>query len=134
MSVKGKVRHQLFLPTALSDRFEAVASRPGVSRSDMLARAVEAWLDRKDVSEIDARFGPRLDRITAALDRLTRDSQIALETLALFIRYELAINTPLAESDAAGRAAGAARFEAFLTQVARQVASGDRTLERGGRR
>ncbi|MGF7156116.1 CopG family transcriptional regulator [Novosphingobium gossypii] len=134
MSVKGKIRHQLFLPRALSDRFEAVASRPGVSRSDMLARAVEAWLDRKDVSELDARFGPRLDRITALLDRLVRDSHIELETLALFIRYELTIHAPLAESDSAGRAAGNARFETFLNQVARQVASGDRTLERADRR
>nr|WP_232496326.1 CopG family transcriptional regulator [Novosphingobium kaempferiae] len=127
--MKGKVRHQLFLSQALSDRFLAFAARPGVSRSDLLATALEDWLGRKDRCDLDDRFGPRLDRVIALLDRLVRDSHIELETLALFIRYELAINPPLADDDHARRAAGAVRFEAFLTQVARRVASGDRTLE-----
>lgn len=131
MSVRGKVRHQLFLSQALSDRFLAVAARPGVSRSDLLATALEDWLGRKDRSDLDDRFGPRLDRVIALLDRLVRDSHIELETLALFIRYELAINPPLADDDHARRAAGTVRFEAFLKQVARRVATGDRTLEAG---
>lgn len=132
--MKGKVRHQLFLPQAVSDRFTAMAARPGVSRSQLLARAVSDWLDRRDATDLDERFGPRLDRITALLDRLVRDSHIELETLALFIRYELAIHPPLADSDRAGRAAGGVRFEAFLTQVARKVAMGERTLEKGAPR
>lgn len=131
MTVKGKIRYQLFLPQSLSDRFLAVASRPGVSRSDMLARAVEDWLGRKDRSDLDDRFGPRLDRVIVSLDRLVRDSHIELETLALFIRYELAINPPLADEDHVRRAAGAVRFDAFLKQVARKVAAGERTLEAG---
>lgn len=53
---------------------------------------------------------------------------VVLETLALFIRFELAIQTPLAENDAAGRALGAKRFEAFVTQVGRQVSTGRRSL------
>lgn len=53
---------------------------------------------------------------------------LILETLALFIRFELAIQTPLAENDQAGRALGAKRFEAFVTQVGRQVSTGRRTL------
>lgn len=134
MTMKGKVRHQLFLSPALSDRLQALASRPGVSRSSLLERALTDWLDRKDCSELDERFGPRLDRVIALLERLVRDTHIELETLALFIRYELAIHAPLADADSAGRAAGSARFEAFLTQVARKVAMGERTLEKGARR
>ncbi|MBY8823198.1 CopG family transcriptional regulator [Sphingomonas colocasiae] len=127
----GKVRHQLFLPRATSDRLEALASRPGVSKSALLAEAVSAWLDRRGRSELDDRFGLRLDRMIELLDRLARDSHIQLETLALFIRYELAINPPLAPDDHAGRAVAAKRFEAFLLQVARQVSAGQRSLEPG---
>lgn len=126
-----KVRHQLFLPRPLSDRLEALAAKPGASKSAILADAVIAWLDRRGRSELEDRFGIRLDRITDLLDRLERDSHISLETLALFIRYELAIHPPLAENDHAGRAAAAKRFEAFLTQVARAIAGGRRTFDPG---
>lgn len=126
-----KVRHQLFLPRPVSDRLEALAAKPGASKSAILADAVTAWLDRRGRSELEDRFGIRLDRITDLLDRLERDSHIGLETLALFIRYELAVTPPLAESDTAGRAAAAKRFEAFLTQIARQIAGGRRTFDPG---
>ena len=123
-----KVRHQLFLPRPLSDRLEALAARPGASKSAILADAVAAWLDKRGVSELDDRFGLRLDRMSKALGRIERDAEVILETLALFIRFELAIQTPLAENDHSGRALGAKRFEAFVTQVGRQVSSGRRTL------
>jgi len=126
-----KVRHQLFLPKPVSDRLEALAAKPGASKSALLADAVTAWLDRRGRSELEDRFGHRLDRMSDLLDRLARDSHIQLETLALFIRYELAINPPLAADDHAGRAVAAKRFEAFLTQVARQVGTGRRSFEPG---
>jgi len=123
-----KVRHQLFLPKPVSDRLESLAAKPGASKSAILADAVTAWLNRRGASELEDRFSHRLDRITRALGRIERDGQIQLETLALFVRYELAIHAPLAENDSAGRALAAKRFEAFITQVGRQIAAGRRTI------
>lgn len=123
-----KVRHQLFLPRPLSDRLEALAAKPGASKSAVLADALTAWLNRRGTSELDDRFALRLDRLSAGLSRVERDAHVILETLALFIRFELSIQAPLAENDAAGRAIGRDRFEAFVTQVGRQVAVGKRTL------
>lgn len=123
-----KVRHQLFLPKSVSDRLEALAARPGASKSAILADAVTAWLNRRGASELEERFAIRLDRMTQAIGRVDRDTQVILETLALFIRFELSIQTPLAENDHAGRALAARRFEAFVSQVGRQVATGRRTL------
>ncbi|AMK19559.1 MULTISPECIES: hypothetical protein [Sphingobium] len=123
-----KVRHQLFLPKTLSDRLEALAAKPGASKSAILVDAVTAWLNRRGTSELEDRFAIRLDRLTQAIGRVDRDAYVILETLALFIRFELAIQTPLAENDQAGRALGAKRFEAFVTQVGRQVSTGRRTL------
>lgn len=125
-----QVRYQLFLPEALSARLEALAAKPGVTKSAILADAVAAWLNRRAASELDERFATRLDRMTQAIGRVDRQSEVILETLALFIRFELSIQTPLAENDQAGRAVAAKRFEAFVTQVGRQVASGRRTLQR----
>lgn len=123
-----KVRHQLFLPKPLSDRLETLAAKPGASKSAILGDAVTAWLNRRGASELDDRFGLRLDRMSKALSRIERDDDVILETLALFIRFELSIQVPLAENDQAGRAIAAKRFEAFVAQVGRQVAAGRRTL------
>lgn len=126
---KDKVRHQLFLPRPVSDRLEALAAKPGVTKSAILEDAVTAWLNKRGASELEDRFSIRLDRLTRAIGRVERDSNVILETLALFIRFELAIQTPLAENDHAGRALGAKRFKAFVNQVGRQVSTGRRTLD-----
>ena len=123
-----RVRHQLFLPRPVSDRLEALAAKPGASKSAILADAVTAWLNRRGASELEDRFAIRLDRLSNTVGRIERDGQVVLETLALFIRFELAIQAPLAENDHAGRAAAAKRFEAFVAQVGRQMATGRRTL------
>jgi predicted DNA-binding protein len=123
-----RVRHQLFLPKPVSDRLEALAAAPGATKSAILADAVTAWLNRRGASELEDRFALRLDRMSNALGRIERNDQVVLETLALFIRFELSIQAPLAENDVAGRALARERFEAFVTQVGRAVATGRRTL------
>ncbi|MFZ5703878.1 MAG: CopG family transcriptional regulator [Pseudomonadota bacterium] len=129
MAVSSRIRHQFFLSEALSERLEHLAAKPGASKSAILADAVEAWLNRRGTHELDDRFGIRLDRLTRAIDKVGRDGDILLETVALFVRYELSIHPPLAENDHAGRAMARERFNAFVQQVGRQVAAGRRTLE-----
>lgn len=123
-----RIRHQLFLSRALTDRLEALAAKPGATKSAILEDAVTAWLNHRGASELEDRFAIRLDRMTNAIGRVERDGQVTLETLALFIRFELSIQAPLAENDHAGRAMARQRFEAFVSQVGRQVASGKRSL------
>lgn len=127
--MRRKIRHQLFLTPATSERFEALAARPGATRTAILEEAVVAWLDRRAKNEIDERFERRLDRIATALGRIERDGHILLETLALFVRYELSIHAPLAENDQAGRAVARERFHAFVDQVGRQIAGGRRAID-----
>ena len=128
MASAARIRHQFFLSEDLTERLETLASRPGVSKSAILADAVEAWLNRRGAHELDDRFGLRLDRLTRAIDKVGRDGEVLLETVALFVRYELAIHPPLAENDHAGRAMARERFNAFVQQVGRQIAAGRRTL------
>ena len=128
MASCARIRHQFFLSEDLTERLETLAARPGVSKSAILADAVEAWLNRRGAHELDDRFGLRLDRLTRAIDKVGRDGEVLLETVALFVRYELAIHPPLAENDHAGRAMARERFNAFVQQVGRQIAAGRRTL------
>ncbi|HYJ53480.1 MAG TPA: CopG family transcriptional regulator [Allosphingosinicella sp.] len=128
MARKDQVRHQLFLPRETSERLEALAAKPGVSKSSLLAAAVTAFLDRRGANELDERFGLRLDRISNTLARIERDGHVQIESLALFIRYMLTVNAPLADEDEVSRAIGRDRFAAFITRVGQQLASGRRSF------
>jgi hypothetical protein len=125
---RSSIRYQLFLPSALADRFEALAAAPGASKSRLLAAAVEAWLDRRGTDALEQSFALRLDRISGQLARIERNGHVELESLALFVRYMLVAIPPVADGDEAGRAAGRARFATFVERVGRELAGGRLTL------
>ncbi|MEQ7874274.1 CopG family transcriptional regulator [Sphingomonas sp. ASV193] len=128
MGKSTRVRYQLFLPAGLSERFEALAARPGASKSALLAAALEAMLERRGGDELEQRFAVRLDRLSHQLARIERDGHVQIESLALFVRYMLTVQAPVAEGDEAARAIGRDRFEAFVQQVGRQLAGGRSSL------
>ena len=128
------VRHQLFLPRALSARLDALSRGPGASRSKILAEAVAAFLDRRGADALELRFMTRLDRISGQLARIERNGHVELESLALFIRYMLTVNAPLPEGDKAAQAIGRDRFSAFVERVGQQLASGRSSLVSGDSR
>ena len=67
----------------------------------------------------------RLDRLTRQFERLERDQNIEIETLALFIRYFLTVSTPVPEAHQdAARSLGKARFEQFVEQLGRHLLRG----------
>lgn len=120
-----KPRHHLYLDDALTERLEGLAAKPGSSKSAIVADALRTYLTRRGASELDEMLKVRLDRIGKQLNRIERDQQIVLETLALFIRYQLTVTPPLPEADqAAARAIGQDRFQHFIDQVGRRLASG----------
>lgn len=123
-----RVRYQLFLPEDLSHRLEALTAKPGASKSGILTDALAAWLNRQATSELENRFSQRLDRMSMTLGRIERDGHILLESLALFVRYELMVQAPLPEADDAARAVGRDRFNAFVARVGEALANGQRTL------
>lgn len=125
-----KPRHHLYFDQALTDQLEALASRPGSSKSAIVTDALRAYLARRGARELDDMLKVRLDRISRDLGKLRRDMDVMLESFALFVRYELTINAPLPEGDDAARAVGRDRFEAFIAQVGRQLAAGKRSLDR----
>ena len=123
-----RVRYQLFLPEDLSHKFEALAAKPGATKSSILVDALTAWLNRQAASELESKFAQRLDRMSLTLGRIERDGHILLESLALFVRYELMVQAPLPEGDEAARAVGRDRFNTFVARVGEAMASGQRTL------
>jgi len=92
---RAKARHQLFLDADLSEKLEALAAKPGASKSAILADAVAAWLNRRGAQELDDRFGLRLNRMSAQLNRIERDQQVLLESLERFRIFQNRFGIPL---------------------------------------
>lgn len=120
-----KPRHHLYLDDALTGQLEALAAKPGTSKSAIVADALRAYLARRGARELDDLLKVRLDRFSGQLGRIERDLAILLESLALFVRYMLTVTPPLPESEqAAARAVAQDRYLAFIDQVARRIAGG----------
>ncbi|MGC1300912.1 MAG: CopG family transcriptional regulator [Caulobacteraceae bacterium] len=125
-----KPRHHIYLDTALTTELDTLAKKPGTSKSAIVTAALKAYLSRRAAQEIDDRFKVRLDRLTTQLNRMERDQQILLESLALFIRYQFTVTPQLSDADqAAARAVANDRYQAFIGQIGRRIAGG-RTLSR----
>ena len=120
-----KPRHHLYLDDALTERLEALAAKPGSSKSAIVADALKSYLDRRGARELDDLLKVRLDRQGSQLNRLERDQQIVMESLALFIRHYLTVTPPLPSSEqSAAHAVGQDRFQSFIDQVGRRIAGG----------
>lgn len=119
-----KPRHHLYLDDDLTAQLDRLGSRPGTSKSAIVADALRAYLNRRATREVDDLLKVRLDRISTQLGRIERDSLVLLETLSLFVRYQLTVTAPLPEADKAAQAVGRERFRRFVDQVGRQLAAG----------
>lgn len=119
-----KPRHHLYLDKDLTRRLDELGAKPGTSKSAITSDALRAYLGRRGANELDDVFKVRLDRMGNHLGRLTRDVEVVVESLALFVRYYLTVTPPLPESDLEARAIGHDRFQAFVDQVGRKIASG----------
>lgn len=126
-----KPRHHLYLDDDLTARLDALAAKPGSSKSAIVADALRQYLTRRGAHSIDEVLRIRLDRQARQLERIERDVQVLLESLALWVRYQLTVTAPLPEPDRAAHALGKERFQKFIDQVGRQMAAPTRTLSAG---
>ncbi|MPZ40592.1 MAG: CopG family transcriptional regulator [Rhizobiales bacterium] len=124
-----KPKLSVYLSDHIADRLALAAKRPGANKSAIVDAALDRFLNPERDPTGDAALLRRLDRMSRQLDRLDRDQAIMAETLALFVRYYLTITPPLpiADQDTA-RALGRERFEMFVAQVGKRIASGGRLV------
>jgi hypothetical protein len=106
------------------------AGRPGSTKSSIVELALEQFLNGTTASaQANQSLLRRLDNMSVKMNQMARDGQISAETLALFVRYYLTITPPLPAVDQeAARALGRERFQTFVTQIGRRLASGSRLV------
>ena len=81
------------------------ADRRGKSKSLIAEAAIASFLSPDAAERQEATFARRLDRLVRQMERVERDVGIAVETLALFVRFWLTATPALPEqAKAAARA------------------------------
>jgi hypothetical protein len=123
-----KIRQNLYIDREIGEALEALAAGETGNKSRLVNDALRDWLARRGSKEVDDLLRLRLDRISREIALARRDLEVLLESVSLFVRHQLTVTAPLPEGDTAALAVGRERFEKFVAQVGRQLASNWRTL------
>jgi hypothetical protein len=120
-----RARLNIFIEPDHAKRLDQIAAHKGVSKSAVIAAALASFLSPDAQDQREAALAKRLDRLSRQFDRLERDQNVLIETLALYIRYFLTVSLPVPEGQQeAARAQGRARYAQFIEQLARQIQRG----------
>lgn len=121
----SRARLNIFIEPAHAKRLDQLAVHKGVSKSAIVAAALSSFLSPDGGDQREAAMAKRLDRLSRQFDRLERDQNILIETVALYVRYFLTVSIPVPEEhQEAARAQGRARFAQFIEQLARHLQRG----------
>ena len=121
----SRARLNIFIEQEHAQRLEQLAALKGLSKSSIIAAALASCLSPDGGAQREAALAKRLDRLSRQFDKLERDQNILIETLALYVRYFLTVSTPVPEAhQEAARAQGRARFEQFIEQLGRHLLRG----------
>ena len=125
----NKVRLSVYLDPEMMAQLIELTRRKKQSKSLIAEAAIASFLTPDDSDRHEAALVRRLDLLTRQGERLERDLSIAVEALALFIKFWLTVTPPLPESaQAAAQAKGRERFEFFLETLGRRLARGQSLL------
>lgn len=113
-----KIRHQLFLPKELSARLDRIANGTGRARSELLAEALEAWLNRRNPGTAEEVLGARLTRFERHIEAVRRQQGLQWEVLARMLRHQLLTAAALPPADPAAQANALRAFEAVIDELA----------------
>ena len=112
----------VYVGEELVTRLAAAAEQRGATKSGLVGAALDRFLDVAGDQDDRPGMDERLSQMGQQLDQLAQELKFVGETVAMHARYHLTVTPAL--PDAAQPAAcriGAARFDEFVTQVARRV-------------
>jgi hypothetical protein len=121
----SRARLNIFIEPDHAKRLDELAAMKGLSKSSIIAAALASFLSPDGGDQREAALAKRLDRLSRQFDKLERDQNILIETLALYVRYFLTVSTPVPEAhQEAARAQGRVRFKQFIEQLGRHLLRG----------
>jgi predicted transcriptional regulator len=123
--LEKKARLSVYLEPNLMRALADYAARCDQSRSFIAEAAVASFLSPDADERREAVMAKRLDGLDRRMQRLERDLSIAVEMMAVFIRFWLASTPQLPDAaQAATRAKAGERYDSFLNALGRRLAKG----------
>lgn len=120
-----KRRLSVYLEPGLMKALGLYAAHRGHSLSLVAEAGIASFLSPDAAERQEAAITKRLDQFDRRMTRMERDLGIAVETLAIFVRFWLTTTPALPEPAAqAARAKAAERYEAFVAALGRRLANG----------
>ena len=124
-SHRKKSKFTVYLDPDVTQALADFAARRDQSQSMIAEAAIASFLSPDDAERREAVVAKRLDQLDRRITRLERDVGIAVESLAVFIRFWVNTTPALPEPAAkAAKAKSAERYEAFITALGRRLAQG----------
>lgn len=125
MKPPRKQRLSVYLDPTVMNRLAEHAARRDHSLSLVAEAAIESFLSPDAAERQEAAITKRLDQLDRRMTRMERDVGIAVESLAVFIKYWIATTPTLPEPAAqAARAKAGERYDQFVTALGRRLAKG----------
>jgi predicted transcriptional regulator len=122
---RKKTKFTTYLDDDVATLLAQSAARRDQSKSMIAEAAIASFLSPDDAERREAIVVKRLDQLDRRMTRMERDVGIAVESLAVFIRFWLTTTPALPEPAAqAARAVASKRYEAFITALGRRLAKG----------
>ncbi len=122
---RKKTQISAYLDQDVMKMLSDFAVRRHLSQSLVVEAAIASFLSPDADERREAAITKRLDQIDRRMTRLERDLGIAVETLAIFVRFWLATTPALPEPEArAARAKAGERYDAFVEALGRRLAKG----------
>ena len=88
----SRARLNIFLEPDHARRLEELATLKGISKSGIIAASIAAYLSPDAPHQQGVTLGRRLDALSRQIDRLERDQAVLLETVALWVRHQIALD------------------------------------------
>ena len=120
-----KKRLSAYLDPDVMNALADYAARRDVSLSLIAEAAIASFLSPDAEDRKQTAIARRLDQLDRRVQRVERDVGIAIETLALFVRFWLSSTPALPESaQAEARAKGLQRYDRFVDALGRRLSKG----------
>ena len=125
-----RTRMNVYFDPELLKQVEALSLRRQVSKSAIVEAAVASFLSGDTSDRLEAAMSRRLDKIGRQIGTLDEDLAVLGETISLFVHFWLTMTPPLPDSaKQSARIKGNERFEGFMQNLGRRLATGDRFLK-----
>lgn len=112
------------------DRLTVAVKRGSRSQAEIINRALTRYFREDENNARDAAILRRLDLMTRHDHRHTRDLNLALETISLFVHYFFTVMPEVSQVDQEARAAlGVSHFNGFLDELTARMRGGGKTIK-----